>query len=256
MLGKEASLISSFEANRVSLAEGGQDRREHDTRTIILHTFPSMFASAGFNHSQPYDCIGEIEYDDGTRQVLPGFREGRRDTSLHFFTLPEQVVNRTQAYVTNNYLSENVDSEITTRNNPERNCYLYGAYMGGIDAATYRDAAQTLNKRFERQPVVDYSTLTPGTLLVIAHPQKTYIDYGGIEIDHALVSLDNTMGLQVMGKGGPLGITSYPYILDETRKIMLSNPATIWRDGQLPRPEEFQLHRVLTNNGSRSPLLT
>ena len=51
-----------------------------------------------------------------------------------------------------------------------------------------------------------------------------------------------------MGIGGPFGITTYDYIIDEDCQIMLSASPDIWQDRQPPRPEEFQLHRVRTND--------
>ena len=225
-----------------------EDRREQKERTmrsVVFHTVPSRFVNSRFNFKEPYARIREINYSE-EKQVLRGFKDisGEKYTPFSF-TLPGEMVTRLKSYVSKNFLYEDVNPGDVPGGDHVRNCYHFGTHMAGIDVANAYQAAVELNRRVELQPV-DFNDLVPGTLLVIAHPQS-YKDYGGIRIDHALVSLDNRMAIQVMGVGGPLGVTTYNYILDNTRKIMLSAPSNIWIDGQPTQPEEIQIHSVHTH---------
>ncbi|MGH7203269.1 MAG: hypothetical protein ACREHC_02395 [Candidatus Levyibacteriota bacterium] len=221
-----------------------QEQQEQVTQNVTFHTVPSTYASSRFNHNQEYDRICEIAYRGGEKQVLRGFgADWERDCTAHSFQLPTTLVQRLQSYVDMSYTYRNAEQTKEQLRKRVRNCYQFGASMADIVNQNFYNAAQLLNERIDWEPV-DTERLLPGTLLVIAHPM-IYKDYGGIKIDHALVSLDNKRAIQVMGIGGPLGITSYDYILEQTRDIMISGDRSIWMKKQAPRTEDIQLRKVL-----------
>ena len=167
-----------------SFSKGMHEQNERIKQSVTFHTVPSRFASSSFNYSQPYARLFEIDYGTDS-QVLKGFQERDKDSTPFSFTLPGQLITRLKTYIANYYLYESEDPNRQTRG---KNCYQFAAHMGNIPVYNNLQAARELNQRTEPDPV-DAGDILPGTLLAIAHPQM-YKDYGGIRIDHVLMSLE------------------------------------------------------------------
>jgi hypothetical protein len=208
-----------------------------------LQTYPTTVGSPFFHLSKPHSRVLSIVTKD-EKIDLPTPLLHREPLEELVFDLPKTMIDGLGWYVRSYYRTRrirNCTNFMLAMTNPSIQQAIDGEGAENLEINSYVQSLYQLNASIGDR-VEDKDSLRPNTPLLVAHPGYRYTEMNGLSVDHALVSLNGTYGVQVMGLSGHLAVTTYDYIVNEYQVRMPQ--FGIWEDGRVPTADEIGLHYV------------